>query len=278
MGGTSTDVAHYATGYERVFDTVVAGVRINAPMLLIHTVAAGGGSICRFDQGRFQVGPESAGANPGPACYRRGGPLTVTDCNVMLGKLQPAYFPAVFGPAQDQPLDPAPVKVRFESLAGLIAAETGIQRSVEDIASGFLKIAVANMANAIKKISVQRGYDLTDYTLQCFGGAGGQHACLIADVLGMKTVLIHPFAGVLSAYGMGLADVTALRERSVERPLSDALLQQLVAVLDGLAAETVAELQGQDIPDTRTETQLLCICAMTGQIPPWRYHLDLLHR
>jgi 5-oxoprolinase (ATP-hydrolysing) len=255
MGGTSTDVAHYATGYERVFDTVVAGVRINAPMLLIHTVAAGGGSICRFDQGRFRVGPESAGANPGPACYRRGGPLAVTDCNVMLGKLQPAYFPAVFGPGQDQPLDPAPVKAEFESLAGLIAAETGMRRSVEDIASGFLKIAVENMANAIKKISVQRGYDLTDYALQCFGGAGGQHACLIADVLGMKTVLIHPFAGVLSAYGMGLADVTALRERSVERPLSDALLQQLAADLDGLAAETVAELQGQDIPDSRTETQ-----------------------
>ena len=254
MGGTSTDVAHYSTRYERVFDTVVAGVRINAPMLLIHTVAAGGGSICRFEQGRFQVGPESAGANPGPACYRRGGPLAVTDCNVMLGKLQPAYFPAVFGSNQDQALDPEPVHEKFAALADAIESESGTRRTLEDIASGFLKIAVENMANAIKKISVQRGYDLTDYALQCFGGAGGQHACLIADVLGMKTVLIHPFAGVLSAYGMGLADVTALREKSIELALDDALMPRLQQGLDSLASESEAELESQDIAIDRIET------------------------
>ncbi|MBL6602088.1 MAG: 5-oxoprolinase, partial [Candidatus Puniceispirillum sp.] len=172
MGGTSTDVAHYEGAYERVFDTMVAGVRIHAPMLLIHTVAAGGGSICRFDNGRFQVGPQSAGANPGPACYRRGGPLAVTDCNVMLGKLQPEFFPSVFGPNQDEPLDAVPVKRQFTALAEEVAKTTGVTLSAEAIASGFLKIAVENMANAIKKISVQRGYDVTDYALQCFGGAG----------------------------------------------------------------------------------------------------------
>ena len=264
MGGTSTDVAHYESGYERVFDTVVAGVRINAPMLLIHTVAAGGGSICRFDQGRFQVGPQSAGANPGPACYRRGGPLAVTDCNVMLGKLQPQHFPHVFGPNQDEALDATPVRAVFAALARQVEAETGMVRSGEEIASGFLRIAVENMANAIKKISVQRGYDVTDYALQCFGGAGGQHACLIADVLGMKTVLIHPFAGVLSAYGMGLADVTALRERSVEADLDISLITQLRNDLNDLAIQAEAELAHQDVTPERIVTHLFVYLRYDG--------------
>ena len=256
MGGTSTDVAHFEGAYERVFDSTVAGVRIHAPMLLIHTVAAGGGSICRFDNGRFQVGPQSAGANPGPACYRRDGPLALTDCNVMLGKLQPEFFPSLFGPNQDEPLDAVPVKRQFTALAEEVAKTTGVTLSAEAIASGFLKIAVENMANAIKKISVQRGYDVTDYALQCFGGAGGQHACLIADVLGMTTVLIHPFAGVLSAYGMGLADVTSLREKTIEAPLNAAVLDKLQAELDSLAGETTAELLQQDIAKDRIETHL----------------------
>ena len=255
MGGTSTDVAHYENSYERVFETVVAGVRMQAPMLLIHTVAAGGGSLCQFDGARFRVGPESAGANPGPACYRRGGPLAVTDCNVMLGKLQPEFFPPVFGPNQDEPLDADAVRAHFTDMAADVESSTGIARSPEELADGFLRIAVENMANAIKKISVQRGYDVTDYALQCFGGAGGQHACLIADVLGMNTVLVHPFAGVLSAYGMGLADVRALRERTIEAPLSDGLVPRLVAELDELAAVAVAEVEAQGIGDDRMETR-----------------------
>jgi len=255
MGGTSTDVAHYENSYERVFETVVAGVRMQAPMLLIHTVAAGGGSLCQFDGARFRVGPESAGANPGPACYRRGGPLAVTDCNVMLGKLQPDFFPHVFGPDQDAPLDAAAVRTKFAAMADEVEVATGIRRTPEELADGFLRIAVENMANAIKKISVQRGYDVTDYTLQCFGGAGGQHACLIADVLGMNTVLVHPFAGVLSAYGMGLADVRALRERTIEAPLTDALVPRLVRELDELAAISKAEVAGQGIAADRTETR-----------------------
>ncbi|MEC7494487.1 MAG: hydantoinase/oxoprolinase family protein, partial [Pseudomonadota bacterium] len=255
MGGTSTDVAHYENAYERVFETVVAGVRMQAPMLLIHTVAAGGGSLCRFDGARFRVGPESAGANPGPACYRRGGPLAVTDCNVMLGKLQPDFFPNVFGPGQDEPLDADAVRTKFAAMAAEVKAVTGIDRSPEELADGFLRIAVENMANAIKKISVQRGYDVTDYALQCFGGAGGQHACLIADVLGMNTVLVHPFAGVLSAYGMGLADVRALRERTIEAPLVEDLVPRLERELDELATISEAEVSGQGITDDRIETR-----------------------
>ena len=255
MGGTSTDVAHYENSYERVFETVVAGVRMQAPMLLIHTVAAGGGSLCQFDGARFRVGPESAGANPGPACYRRGGPLAVTDCNVMLGKLQPEFFPPVFGPNQDEPLDADAVRARFTEMAAEVESSTGISRSPEELADGFLRIAVENMANAIKKISVQRGYDVTDYVLQCFGGAGGQHACLIADVLGMNTVLVHPFAGVLSAYGMGLADVRALRERTIEAQLSDSLVPRLVAELDELVGVAEAEVEAQGIGDDRMETR-----------------------
>ncbi|MBE0575188.1 MAG: hydantoinase B/oxoprolinase family protein [Desulfuromonadales bacterium] len=218
MGGTSTDVAHYNGEFERSFDTIVAGVRMRAPMMHIHTVAAGGGSILHFDGSRYRVGPDSAGANPGPASYLRGGPLTVTDCNVMLGKIQPAHFPKVFGPQADQPLDAEVVRRKFAALAQEIAAATAAPlRSGEEVAEGFLKIAVINMANAIKKISVQRGYDVTEYTLNCFGGAGGQHACLVADALGMSRVFLHPFAGVLSAYGMGLADVRAMREVQVEK-------------------------------------------------------------
>ena len=253
MGGTSTDVAHYDGEYERAFETLVAGVRMRAPMMLIHTVAAGGGSICFFDGARYRVGPESAGADPGPASYRRGGPLCVTDCNVMLGTLQPAFFPHVFGPGQDQPLDADAVREKFAALAAEIRDATGDERTPAEVAAGFLKIAVENMTNAIKKISVQRGYDVTGYTLNCFGGAGGQHACLVADALGMTTVLIHPFAGVLSAYGMGLADIRALRERAVEAPLDDALMTQLAVVLDDLAAQAEAELREQDIPDARIE-------------------------
>ena len=255
MGGTSTDVAHYENSYERVFETVVAGVRMQAPMLLIHTVAAGGGSLCQFDGARFRVGPESAGANPGPASYRRGGPLAVTDCNVMLGKLRPEFFPPVFGPNQDEPLDADAVRAKFTAMAAEVEAGTGISRTPEELADGFLRIAVENMANAIKKISVQRGYDVTDYALQCFGGAGGQHACLIADVLGMNTVLVHPFAGVLSAYGMGLADVRALRERTIEAPLSDDLVPRLVRELDELAVIAEDEVAAQGIAEDRTETR-----------------------
>ena len=251
MGGTSTDVAHWDGEYERAFETLVAGVRMRAPMMRIHTVAAGGGSMCVFDGARYRVGPESAGANPGPACYRRGGPLTVTDCNVMLGKLQPEFFPRVFGAGQDEALDTATVRAKFAEITREIKGATGDTRTPLEVADGFLKIAVENMANAIKKISVQRGYDVTEYTLCCFGGAGGQHACLVADALGMTKVYLHPFAGVLSAYGMGLADVRALRETSVEERLSDALLPEVSVVLDGLATDTEAELASQHIPAER---------------------------
>ncbi|MEA1052076.1 hydantoinase B/oxoprolinase family protein [Lamprobacter modestohalophilus] len=254
MGGTSTDVAHYAGTLERSLETPVAGVRLRAPMMQIHTVAAGGGSLCRFDGARYRVGPQSAGADPGPTCYRRGGPLAVTDCNLMLGKLQPDFFPAVFGPTQDQPLDLDAVRDAFSTLADEIAVATGERPIPEQVAEGFLRIAVENMANAIKTISVQRGYDVTDYTLVSFGGAGGQHACAVADALGMPRVLLHPLAGVLSAYGMGLADVRALRERSLEQPLDEALNGgELAAALDAIAAEAEQELRAQSIPLERIE-------------------------
>ena len=220
MGGTSTDVSHYAGEYERVFMTQVAGIRLRAPMLDIHTVAAGGGSILYFDGSRYRVGPDSAGADPGPACYRGGGPLAVTDANVMLGRIQPAHFPAVFGSSGDQPLDDEIVRRKFNELAADIQKATGDDRSPEQVAEGFLEIAVANMANAVKKISVQKGHDVTRYVLTTFGGAGGQHACAVADALGIRTVLVPPMAGVLSALGIGLADTTAMREQSVEIPLS----------------------------------------------------------
>ena len=232
MGGTSTDVAHYRGEYERSFETLVAGVRMRAPMLQIHTVAAGGGSILHFDGARYRVGPDSAGADPGPACYRRGGPLTVTDANVMAGKIQPRFFPRLFGPDGDEALDADVVRDKFERLAKEITDATGDERTPVQVADGFLKIAVDNMAHAIKQISIQRGHDVTEYTLNCFGGAGGQHACLVADALGMTRVFIHPFAGVLSAYGMGLADLRVLREHAVEAILTDELVAELGRVLE----------------------------------------------
>jgi 5-oxoprolinase (ATP-hydrolysing) len=252
MGGTSTDVCHYAGEYERAFETVVACVRMRAPMMNIHTVAAGGGSICSFDGARLRVGPASAGAVPGPASYRRGGPLTVTDCNVMLGKLRPEFFPAVFGPNADQPLDAGAVAAGFARLAAEILAATGETMSPEAIAEGFLIIAVENMAKAVRQISIQRGYDVTRYVLACFGGAGGQHACLVADALGMTKVMIHPFAGVLSAYGMGLADLRLIRETTVERPLAEA--SDLAEQARALAVEAEAALRAQAVPVASVET------------------------
>ena len=245
MGGTSTDVSHYAGELERELETQVAGVRMRAPMMAIHTIAAGGGSILFFDGQRQRVGPDSAGANPGPACYRRGGPLTVTDCNVMLGKIQPAFFPKVFGANGDEALDDVVVREKFAVLAKEIEKETGHSQTTEEAAEGFIRIAVANMANAIKFISVQRGHDVTEYTLACFGGAGGQHACLVADELGMKRVYIHPLAGVLSAYGMGLAQVRALREESVERRLEDGALTDIEEKCVKLGEQCVHELAQQ---------------------------------
>jgi 5-oxoprolinase (ATP-hydrolysing) len=247
MGGTSTDVAHYAGEVELTGDSVVAGVRVAAPMMQIHTVAAGGGSICRFDGSRFRVGPESAGADPGPACYRKGGPLTVTDCNLFLGRIDPAFFPAVFGPDGDQPLDPEAARARLEEVAAALPEPTAL----EAIAEGFLAIAVHNMAGAIRKISVARGHDVTAYALACFGGAGGQHACRVADALGMETVLVHPLAGMLSAYGIGLAPVKAIREISLMRPLGESFAAELAA----LEAEARQALLDQGIAEDAIITE-----------------------
>jgi 5-oxoprolinase (ATP-hydrolysing) len=244
MGGTSTDVSHFDGEYERAFETEVAGVRMRAPMMLIHTVAAGGGSILHFDGARFRVGPDSAGANPGPKCYRRGGPLAVTDANVMAGKLIPDFFPKIFGPNQDQPLDSASVKDAFAKLA----AEVDGGKKPEEVADGFIKIAVENMANAIKKISVQRGYDVTRYALNCFGGAGGQHACLVADALGMTKVLIHPFSSLLSAYGMGLADIRATRQQAIEEPFGNKALASIKKIGGRLGKNVKDEVAGQGVP------------------------------
>jgi 5-oxoprolinase (ATP-hydrolysing) len=251
MGGTSTDVSHYAGEFEREYETQVAGVRMRAPMLSIHTVAAGGGSVLHFDGSRYRVGPDSAGADPGPACYRRGGPLTVTDANVLLGRIQPAYFPRVFGDASDQPLDEQATEAGFTELSEQIAAAAGDHRGPEQVAAGFIEIAVANMANAIKKISVQRGYDVTEYVLNVFGGAGGQHACAVADALGMSRVLIHPLAGVLSAYGIGLADIIAMREQAVEAPLGSDLIARLPEVLEPLETDARAEVQAEGVTPDR---------------------------
>src|SRR5580693_879412 len=244
MGGTSTDVSHFAGAYERAFETEVAGVRMRAPMMLIHTVAAGGGSVLHFDGARFRVGPDSAGANPGPKCYRRGGPLAVTDANVMVGKLIPDFFPKIFGPAQNQPLDAEAVRQAFATMAKAI----GDGRSSEQVADGFIKIAVENMANAIKKISVQRGYDVTRYALNCFGGAGGQHACLVADALGMTNVLIHPLSSLLSAYGMGLADIRSVRQQAIEEPFGDKACKTLESVARRLGRQAIAEVKSQGVP------------------------------
>ena len=271
MGGTSTDVAHFNGEYERNFETTVAGVRMRAPMMHIHTVAAGGGSVLQFDGSRFRVGPDSAGADPGPACYRRGGPLAVTDCNVMLGRIHPDYFPKIFGPGGDEALDREIVAERFAAVAEAVSESGTTATSPEEVAEGFLRIAVENMANAIKKISVQRGYDVTEYTLNCFGGAGGQHACRVADALGMERVLLHPFAGVLSAYGMGLAEVRALRDlqcgivfdaSNVEKDIAD-LAEPVVARVaaevrdQGIAAENISTLTKIHLRYAGTDTSLL---------------------
>ncbi|TAG96065.1 MAG: 5-oxoprolinase [Oscillatoriales cyanobacterium] len=255
MGGTSTDVAHFNGEYEREFETEIAGVRLRSPVMAIHTVAAGGGSIVFFDGARYRVGPESAGANPGPACYRKGGPLTVTDCNVMLGKIQPDFFPNVFGLNGDLPIASDVVKQKFVQLAG----EIGGERTPEQVAEGFLAIAVEKMANAVKKISLQRGYDVSEYTLCCFGGAGGQHACAIADALGMKRVFIHPYAGVLSAYGMGLADVRVMRESAIEQQLSLELITDLHHILAQLEAEGKSELNRPDTEGAELEAEILVV-------------------
>jgi len=258
MGGTSTDVCHWDGAFERSFDTMVAGVRLRAPMMRIHTVAAGGGSVCAYDGARFRVGPASAGANPGPACYRRGGPLTVTDCNLMLGKLRPEWFPQVFGPGGDQPLDADIVGCRFAELA----ARTG--RTAEAVAEGFLSIAVLNMANAIKQVSVARGYDVTCYTLVCFGGAGGQHACLVADALGMDSVFLHPLAGVLSAYGMGLADLAVLKERALELMLDDQAMPAINRALADLDLEARNDLERQGVERTEMKAARRALVKYSG--------------
>jgi 5-oxoprolinase (ATP-hydrolysing) len=255
MGGTSTDVSHFAGEYERVFDTEVGGVRVRTPMLSVHTIAAGGGSIIRFDGTRLRVGPESAGANPGPACYRRAGPLTITDANVLLGRIQPDFFPKVFGPSANQALDREIVVERFAAMARAISDASGRSVSIEEVASGALMIAVGSMANAIKRISVARGYDVTAYCLQCFGGAGGGHACRVADALGMTRVFIHPLAGVLSAYGMGLADQIAMRESSLEHDLNDGGLALAYAAASALQCEAAAQLRGQGIGEARLRTR-----------------------
>jgi 5-oxoprolinase (ATP-hydrolysing) len=254
MGGTSTDVSHYSGEFERAFETQIAGVRMRAPMMSIHTVAAGGGSVLHFDGSRYRVGPDSAGANPGPASYRRGGPLALTDANIMLGKIQPEHFPHLFGPSGDEPLDVDTVRARFGELAMRIGEATGATPAPEQVAEGFIEIAVGNMANAIKQISVQRGHDVTDYALTSFGGAGGQHACLVADALGMKTVFIHTLAGVLSAYGMGLADQGALRELAIERRLSAIGQDALSGRLAELAGAAVGELVAQGVAPECIET------------------------
>ncbi|MGW2560812.1 hydantoinase B/oxoprolinase family protein [Streptomyces sp. NPDC001514] len=264
MGGTSTDVSHYAGEFERELGTQVAGVRMRAPMMNIHTVAAGGGSILHFDGQRYRVGPDSAGAVPGPACYRRGGPLTITDANVMLGRVQPDHFPAVFGPEGDQPLDAEVVRECFTELADEIRKATGTERSPEEVAAGFLEIAVLNMANAVKKISVQRGHDVTRYALTSFGGAGGQHACAVADALGVDTVIVPPLAGVLSAYGIGLADATAMREQSVEAELSDSTLRRVQDLCGELAERTRAELRADAVPDDAITTRARVLIRYAG--------------
>jgi len=271
MGGTSTDVSHYAGQFELADESVVAGVRIRAPMMQIHTVAAGGGSVCRFDGMRFRVGPESAGANPGPACYRNGGPLTVTDCNLFLGRIDSAHFPAVFGPNGDQALDREAARAQLQQ----VADQLGAAKSLEDIARGFLDIAVDNMAAAIRKISIARGHDVARYTLACFGGAGGQHACAVADALGMDRILIHPLAGVLSAYGIGIADMKAIREASWLKPLSEdfsAALSDLegrardALIEQGLHGERVELLRRARLRTAGSDTTLEIAIASPGQM------------
>jgi 5-oxoprolinase (ATP-hydrolysing) len=264
MGGTSTDVSHYAGEYERVFDTEVAGVRVRAPMMSIHTIAAGGGSVIRFDGARLRVGPESAGADPGPACYRRGGPLTITDANVLLGRIQPEHFPKVFGADGSQSLDRAPAESRFDELARQMSASAGFLIGREDAAAGALRIAVGSMANAIKRISVARGYDVTRYTLHCFGGAGGQHACQVADALGVEHIFCHPLAGVLSALGMGLADQIALREATLERTLDPAGVAEARRLAGRLGDEAAAALTTQGVAAGRVRRKVRLLVRYQG--------------
>lgn len=264
MGGTSTDVAHFNGDFERTYESEIAGVRIRAPMMSIHTIAAGGGSIIKFDGERFTVGPESAGANPGPACYRKGGPLTITDCNVMIGKIQEAFFPKVFGNSGDQPIDVHIVKHRFAELSHNIYQATGISYTCEQIASGFLSVAIEHMASAIKKISVQRGHDLTDYTLCCFGGAGGQHALSLADALGIKQVFIHAYAGVLSAYGMGLAEMRVMKETAIESPLNNQLLPLLKETVHKLSNQATQDLRDQGVHSKQIRMQIKAHLRYTG--------------
>lgn len=264
MGGTSTDVSHYAGAFERELGTEVAGVRMRAPMMSIHTVAAGGGSVLHFDGSRYRVGPDSAGAHPGPACYRRGGPLTVTDANVMLGRVQPAHFPAVFGADGDLPLDADHVRERFTALADEVGRATGRRPDEAEVAAGFLEIAVLNMANAVKKISVQRGHDITRYALTGFGGAGGQHVCAVADALGIDTVLVPPLAGVLSAYGIGLADATAMREQSVEEELDERTRERVEMLCAELADRTREALRADGTPDSAITTRARVLLRYAG--------------
>ncbi|MCA1271313.1 5-oxoprolinase, partial [Streptomyces sp. 7G] len=264
MGGTSTDVSHYAGEFERELGTQVAGVRMRAPMMSIHTVAAGGGSVLHFDGSRYRVGPDSGGADPGPACYRRGGPLTVTDANVMLGRVQPAHFPAVFGADGDLPLDADRVREAFTELADEVGRATGRRPDEAEVAAGFLEIAVLNMANAVKKISVQRGHDVTRYALTGFGGAGGQHVCAVADALGIDTVLVPPLAGVLSAYGIGLADATAMREQSVEEQLDAACRERVERLCAELADRTREALRADGVPDSAITTRARILLRYAG--------------
>ncbi|MBE7220110.1 MAG: hydantoinase B/oxoprolinase family protein, partial [Caulobacteraceae bacterium] len=255
MGGTSTDVSHYAGAFERTDETEVAGVRLRAPMLAVHTVAAGGGSVCRFEDGRLRVGPQSAGADPGPAAYRRGGPLTVTDCNVLLGRIRPDRFPAVFGPEGDQPLDLAAVHARFAETAQAVRAATGQAHAPEALAEGFLQVAVELTARAIRRVSTERGHDLAGYALMSFGGAGGQHCCRVAEALGVRTVLLHPLAGVLSAWGMGLAPLQASRSRTVSAPLAPGRWAEVEGALAALEADARAVLRAQGAADAEVSVE-----------------------
>ncbi|MEM9535692.1 MAG: hydantoinase B/oxoprolinase family protein [Cyanobacteria bacterium P01_E01_bin.45] len=288
MGGTSTDVCHYSGEYERAFETEIAGVRLRSPVMAIHTIAAGGGSILEFDGSRYRVGPESAGAYPGPACYRNGGPLTITDANVMLGKLQSQFFPHVFGSTGDVSLDAKVVQQQFDTLAHTIHEQTGDRRSAVDVAAGFVAIAVENMANAIKQISIQRGHNLAEYSLCCFGGAGGQHACAIAATLGIPTIIIHPYAGVLSAYGMGLADLRVLQDCAVEAELTPELMPQLAQEVRELAAAGRKQLKGQGIEADRVDVEFKAqlkyagtdapLLVAVGPLDEMRSQFETLHR
>jgi len=262
MGGTSTDVSHYAGEYEKAYETEVAGVRMRVPMMYIHTVAAGGGSLLSYDHGgnRFRVGPESAGANPGPVCYRRGGQLAVTDINVCLGKVQPDYFPHIFGPNQDQPIDQEATRKAFAK----IGEQLDDKRSPEKVAEGFLEIAIEHMAQAIKKISISRGYNLKDYILNCFGGAGGQHACLVAERLGMTSIFLHPLSGVLSAYGMGLADISTEKQVVFEEELHESIIVELNKKINHLKSTNITELEEQGLPAEKITNNIWALLRYKG--------------